>query len=388
MRHHLPANERSAFTLVELLLALALTVVITSLVTSAIEFHLRQMTIRRSGIEEAQVARAILQRIADDLRAVVVYRTPEVSTVDELAESLLGEGAGDLTGDLGGAGSSTDPDPSGSSTSSDMSGTSEDELSTTLVPLTPGIYGNMYQLQIDVSRIPRYEEYDLLSQYGGGIGLSTLSDTKTVTYFLANGSGTTGLYSGSAMTSGMGMGTSMGTGYGGMSAGSGYSGIGGNVMGLARSVLNRAASRYAQSTADIGLLDQQTELLAPEVMAVEFAYFDGLQWYAEWDTEIMGGIPMAVEITLLIRPTNDTDLLPASGYGMAGQGLSSRMQPGSGNAGYNSSNMTSANESTLTYENIYRLVVHLPAAELLVEETDTTTTEDTTTSSSTSGGGL
>ena len=76
---------RHAFTLLEVVLAVALTAIIGTLIATAIDFHLRQLTVQRTRIEEAQVARAVLRRIADDLRAATLYRPAETASPDEMS---------------------------------------------------------------------------------------------------------------------------------------------------------------------------------------------------------------------------------------------------------------------------------------------------------------
>ncbi len=68
MKHPAVTGQRKAFSLLEVILAIALSVVIVYLVFGGIDFHLRQLTVRKTGIEEAQLARAILRKISDDLR--------------------------------------------------------------------------------------------------------------------------------------------------------------------------------------------------------------------------------------------------------------------------------------------------------------------------------
>ncbi len=311
-------RRRRGFTLLEAILSVALTAIIASLIATAINFHLRQLTIRRTQIEEAQLARAILRRIADDLRATVVYRPADFSSVEalraqsEAAEELL-SGEGTPEEDL----------------DSEAGATSEDGISTSAVPSTnPGLFGNQYELQVDVSRIPRYEEFAMVSQYGDPNQMGSLSDIKTISYFLAGGTNTSAA---SASTT---------PGFGTTSAGLNS----GNQTGLARRVVDRGTSRYAMENGIFALLDDNVDVFAPEVAAIEFAYFDGLQWMLEWDSELQGGIPLAIEITLVIMPSDQRE----EEMSMTDQYLAA---------------------SQTNPENIYRLVVHLPnsSAEELAE---------------------
>lgn len=301
-------HRRHGFTLLEAILSVALTAIIASLIASAINLHLRQLTVRRTQIEEAQLARAVLRRIADDLRATVVYRAADFSTVQELsatfeaAEGLL---SGEETPE------EADLDSTESSTG--------DDYGMSAVPSTnPGLFGNQFELQIDVSRIPRYEEFAMISQYGDPNQMGSLSDIKTISYFMADGA-----TSGTAATSSLGFGT---TNSGTEAASAG---------GLARRVVDRGTSRFATENGILALLDENVEVFAPEVASIEFAYFDGLEWTFEWDSELRGGIPLAVEITLIVVPADERDeeMTITEQYVAAGQ---------------------------LNPEHIYRLVVHLP----------------------------
>src|SRR5690606_22465877 len=90
-------------------------------------------------------------------------------------------------------------------------------------------------------------------------------------------------------------------------------------------------------------LDQQFELLAPEVLFVQFRYFDGFEWLPAWDTQQFGGVPVAVEITLALRSDDEEADSQAAAGGTSYAELDSTVDP----------------------SRIYRLVVHLPAANLL-----------------------
>ena len=340
-------NRRQAFSLLEVVLAMALSAIVVYLVAGAIEFHFRQLTVRKTRIEEAQLARAVLRRIADDLRAVVVDRPIDFSSVEQLAK-------------LSEAGSAGQSQGSADSEEADDSESAASQIvNSSLLPTTPGVYGNAYELQVDISRIPRYEEYAVVEQYNDLQGMRLLSDVKTVSYFLLGQSGlgasslsTTSLSSSSRSASSF-------SSLNGQSANNNSTNYamlglppGQPLQGLGRRIVDRSATRYALNNADFSFLDQQTELFAPEVTFIQFRYFDGLQWLNEWDTEQLGGIPLAVEIVLAVQPREE-----ATRDGLL------RQSP------------ASSQESVwqLDPNHVYRLVVNLPAAELI----DTTAaTED------------
>lgn len=85
---------RRGFTLLELLLALALAALVFMAIAMAIDLHLRSIDVGRTETEEAQLARAILRRMADDLRSAVQYQVIDFSSLQSLAagagESLAG----------------------------------------------------------------------------------------------------------------------------------------------------------------------------------------------------------------------------------------------------------------------------------------------------------
>ena len=61
------------------------------------------------------------------------------------------------------------------------------------------------------------------------------------------------------------------------------------------------AIEFADIEADIDTLAEAAEVIAPEVVSLQFRYFDGLTWQAEWDSAAMQRLPNAVEITLGLR---------------------------------------------------------------------------------------
>ena len=66
-------RRNSAFTLLEVLLALSLAAITMIAVTMAVRFQLRLVEAGRTQVEQAQLARAIMHRIADDIRSTIRY---------------------------------------------------------------------------------------------------------------------------------------------------------------------------------------------------------------------------------------------------------------------------------------------------------------------------
>ena len=75
----------NAYTLVEVMIALFLTTVILMFIGMAIESNLRLVVVERTEVEETQLARAVLEKIARDIRSVVVSVREENLEVDTSA---------------------------------------------------------------------------------------------------------------------------------------------------------------------------------------------------------------------------------------------------------------------------------------------------------------
>ena len=69
--------------------------------------------------------------------------------------------------------------------------------------------------------------------------------------------------------------------------------------GLARLEGDRVAVSYAMEQSSV--LTSSARVLAPEVTAVNFRYFDGLTWQISWDGSGMQLLPQAIEIMISVR---------------------------------------------------------------------------------------
>jgi|SRR5690606_379259 len=54
----------------------------------------------------------------------------------------------------------------------------------------------------------------------------------------------------------------------------------------------------ADSSGNLELMAEQSELLASEVVNLQFRYFDGVNWNDTWDSAAFNALPRAVEIVL------------------------------------------------------------------------------------------
>ncbi|MBL9081394.1 MAG: prepilin-type N-terminal cleavage/methylation domain-containing protein [Planctomycetales bacterium] len=371
--------SRRGYTLLEVLLVLAITTVLIAAVGSAINIYLRSVEAGRAEVEQAQLARALLRRIADDLRSAVPIAPADggvessTDAISSAASSLASGGgtgsSGSSSGGSGGGGSGssssaniqnitgstgvtnidgsqgvTDLSKSGSSgssggsssgsggssggsgasgrggsssgstsgggsgssgmsgsssggssssgsgTSSTGSETSTDEAAstgeTTVAPL--GVYGSQYDLQVDVSRLPRTDRMDSLTgtivSGNGAAAFDPPSDVKTVNYYIAAQAVTDSAAATSTPSAGVAAPT---TG------------------GLVRREVDRSVINYGTLYGGSSEVGTSEQLLAPEATAIEFRYFDGTEWLTDWSSSDRSAVPVAVEILLTLRAPDE-----------------------------------------------------------------------------------
>lgn len=277
------------------MLALGLTTVILLAVSMTIDLHLRSFESRRNYLEQSQLAREILNIISNDIRGVVQNYEQDLSTLDSLVsktvESALGglpEAAGGMEGESGSgsgeSGSSLDTSSVEDLLAGDESLNTTDLGAAVTFPTTPGLYGNQFELQLDVSRLPRFDEYQkMMSDPTEGLA-DIPSDVKTVTYYVTN------QQSAAAVSDVESLATDISTSTDPSVVG----------RGLVRRQLDRAVAQYAQLNGMLTAAQSAGDVIAPEVVSIEFQYFDGVEWRIEWDTETDEGLPLAIQIQLVM----------------------------------------------------------------------------------------
>ncbi len=383
-------RTRSGLTLLELLLALSLSVIILAAVAMAIDLQLRTLESRRTYLEEAQLARAVLRMIADDLRSAVADTPQDFSAVESMLASVGGDaldglaaeagvdlgsggsaGGGSGSGGSGSGGSSSGGSGSGGSGSggsgsggsgsggsgsggSSPGGTaSEDDplgdeatdstadiASNVEPPPRPGLYGNPFELQVDVSRLPRMDElryqYDDSAGANPSLSASVPRDIRTVAWYVQGGNAMGG--------TGAGM-TTAASPLGSMQV---VGEFGEASSGLVRRELGRSMTQWAFTSGGGQQLQGVGEMLAPEVSMIQFQYFDGYQWYPTWDSGQMGGLPLAVEITLFMQPRD------------------AHLQADDDTAVYDPSLIAQTSGGVVQGQLVYRLVVRIPTAQPVI----------------------
>ena len=283
-------RQRHAFTLLELILSLALTAVVAGLIGSLIQLYLVNQETGRDSVRQAQMARAILNMIAEDVRTTVRYQKFDTSGLVQLLSTETGSSGGNATAggaSSGGASSGGASDGGASSGGASDGGASGASTPTAPAALPPGIYGSSTSIEIDVSRLPRPDEYypKLGNTSTGTLG-DMPSDVKTVGYYVQSPR-TDGVQDSLGQLS--------------QEAASLTSGpVALPNGGLVRRSVDRAVTQYAYEVAQSDQLLRTGELIAPEVLALEFQYFDGATWQTQWDGS-QQGLPYVVKITIAMQ---------------------------------------------------------------------------------------
>lgn len=289
--------SRNAFTLMELMLSLALIVVVTSLIGSLIAMYVRSFSDRSENIKQKQLARSLLTMIADDIRSVVTTQQYDKSVL----QGMMGAGGStstgtSSTGSTGTTGASTATGTGTGASANSSSGTAATsqtgsaasgsagtgtatDTSTTVTTLPPGIYGSQYQLMVDVSRIPRSNEFNVQSGMMG-MAADVPGDVKTVTYMMQSASP-------------MGVQDSLRQVATAIDASIASNG------GMIRQAVDRNVHSYAQMSGTTTSMSGG-DMVASEVVGLEFAYFDGMQWLYQWDSS-QQGLPWLIQISLALQ---------------------------------------------------------------------------------------
>lgn len=387
-------SQRSGYTLLELLLALALTILVSGLIGMLLQIYYRTSELSQAEVQQAQVARNLLRMIADDIRSVVRYQEFDDSTLSSvLSASAGGASGGDssggdpssggsstggastggastggstggtsigspvmggspLLGSSGGSSGSSSSTATSSSASSSSSMASSDSTgeesaantsdmaASTSPPPTPGLYGNQYELMIDVSRLPRPDQYYSLQSTSLDMQMSDIpSDIKSVLYYVQASGSSSGIQD--PLQSGSLTGIQV-------EAEAAASVTAGG--GMVRRQLDRSITQWANSQGQSDRLLRTGEMLAAEVVSLEFSYYDGTQWLTQWDSSTQN-LPLVVKIQIAMQDPRVAKTQPLS----AGTPVS-----------------TMAPDQLQTYGiRVYELSVAIPGAQLM-ESTEST----------------
>jgi len=235
----------------EVVLAIGLAGAVLALLSTALDLYLVRVDTSRTQVETSQLARTLLNQIASDLRAAR-YVSPSSS-----ADSATGGSTGNDDGE------SDDP------------------------TLVRGIFGTANELRIDRSAAWQWEYQSILAdaaspQRNLGALVSQGVMPQTVRYLLGEGqelpAGELAAY-----------------GIAGERLAAGYSGLYREHVSTGAWLADPNASEGRA-----GVDAEIAEFVAPEVVDLTFEYFDGEQFFDEWDSGLQGGLPQAIEIRLTL----------------------------------------------------------------------------------------
>jgi len=250
------ALKRSGFTLLELMLAIGLTSILMAAVYGAMSAYWNLAMDSQEEVERAQVARALLAMLADDIQSC---------TFVEQTDNSLSE-------------SDEDDDNSTTSDSSEVSTSASKN----------GLIGTDRDLVLYISHPDSSLNYVTATEAVGTTDRN--SDLLIVRWLLAD------------------------TAAGGLSAAVAQQHLGtgaGTVAGIARGSGGVTGFGNAIDQNDIALLAESTNLEAAEVENLLFEYFDGIEWQTEWDSSTLNAMPQAVRIELTLRnPNSDASSNP------------------------------------------------------------------------------
>jgi prepilin-type N-terminal cleavage/methylation domain-containing protein len=222
-------RPRSGFTLLEVIVALAIGLLLVAVLYVAMDFQFRSMQNGRKVVEEGQVARGLLRRVAADIRQSLALPQTLATLQTKFTNSA----------------------------SSSSSGSSSSSAST-LPPgqFSAGVVGSDSQIILFQTDVPHFSQTDAQNQVN-------VSDVRQLSY--------------------------------GFQAG----------VGLVRHHYRAPpAASVSDGMSFTGSMDEigSPEVLAPEVVSLQFRYFDMTSgsWVTSWDGSSMGP-PQAVEITVLIQ---------------------------------------------------------------------------------------
>ncbi len=312
--HHGRPRPIRGFTLLEVLLALSLSAIILIMVGSSMRLHARMVASERLGLEQAELARAILGQMARDLESAVQPSDSEPAPVNTgnaaQADDTDGQSENDAASDPAGGdtaggdtagGDQAERDAAGSPPVDDsLAGQDETATEQTIDPdqqLAIGLYGSSSELRWETMRA--YNTLELVQAHDATINIDgslPRSDLRTVAYFLGSASMVSGdrdpltaiLRRGreedpAGLTSRIGSTQS---------------------LALLRLQIDYAAHCYLVENGGASTAHAGAAVLAAEVAELEFAYFDGIQWLPQWDSTVEGGLPVAVRIMIRLVATD------------------------------------------------------------------------------------
>lgn len=263
------AERRAAFTLLEVLLAISLSLVLLAALYSALKMHLTFAQRGPEQVRKTQMARAIVERIARDVRAVI---PPAAQT--ESPASAYGASTGSSAGSTAGSTSS-----STSTTNSTADGMTGSTTGSSTAPVTDaystacGVLGGSDWLQLYIANyLPNLDDVELAASSGA---VAQTSNVVRVTYALTllttqpDSKGRT------------------------------------QRLALARSEVASIAAERLDTAGDDSDMRATTAYLCDDLSVIQFQYWDDLtgMWLDSWGVDTPIAPPRAIKVFIsLLQP--------------------------------------------------------------------------------------
>ncbi len=238
---------RSGFTLIEMMVVVAIIAMLMLAMSSATNIYLQTATDSFEEIERSQIARALLRDLSRDIRSATFVVKEITDDTDSDEDSLDTE--------------EIDPDTAAASYTDGLFGTEKDLVLYISRPDTNSTYVNAQELQSGTDRS---------------------GDAMIIRYLLAETSGA-GLAGMLAAEAGDTANTSD------------------NVAGLGVMTGDLIGLSNAIRLDDFDTQLEASRLLAPEVVDLRFSYFNGFEELPEWDSNVENAMPAAVIVELTLR---------------------------------------------------------------------------------------
>jgi hypothetical protein len=262
-------KQRPAYTLLEVILAMAMAVLLLAAVYSSISYQVRHAQAGRDLIDQTTLARSIIDRMASDIAAVASLSDPGRYRNQQQQQSSGGAGGSGMAGagaggaaaggsGAGGAAAGTGTGATGGASGGASGASGSTQAPGVTVALPMGVMGNSSELHLFVGRYPT-ESWPANTNDQAPL----TSDLRRIRYWLDEGKG-----------------------------------------GLCRQeikvVTSADALNFSAPTDDNGQY-----VMAPEVHSLEFSYYDGTNWNDTWDSTMAGpdnvtpiGSPRAISIRI------------------------------------------------------------------------------------------
>ncbi len=260
-------NRRSGFTLLEVLLATVIGIMLLGGLYVTFEMVLKQSDAGRTAVERGDLSRAIVNRMTLDLSGSLGPLPPKSGGGLPPESTNINSGSAASSSSSSSSSSST---TAGTEGTTGTEGSTETETTTTEmavaadVPFQGGVFGSGKQLTLYVSRVPT-DLLDVNSAAQTALGGDPKPDLRRISYYL----GATG--------------------------------------GLCRQEQFLVTADGVRNSTDPDYTRETVDLIAEEVIDVNFEYYDGGSWSSTWagdeensDGKTVKGPPRAIKMTMVI----------------------------------------------------------------------------------------